>query len=172
MLDNDVDDLYLTFSYDLDACGQRHLVELVPDGANIFVTNANKKIYVKLLCLTKMREEMSDEIDAFLRGFNTLISASDLAYFTPSEIETIIAGRSTIDVQDMKKYANLGYGYSDEYLSWFWEVLEEFSESERSAFLYFVSGSTKISHGGFASFPLRVNYWGSSTQALPVAHTW
>lgn len=172
VLDNDVDDLYQTFSYDLDVYGQRHLVELVPNGANIFVTNANKKTYIKLLCLSKMKEEMSCEINAFLKGFNVLISTSNLGYFTLSEMDALIAGGAIIDVQDMRKYAEFDSKYTEEYRKWFWDILEEFNQSERSVFLYFISGSTKISYGGFKSSPIRVHYSSSDPSSLPIAHTW
>ncbi|XP_006815383.1 E3 ubiquitin-protein ligase HACE1-like [Saccoglossus kowalevskii] len=41
----------------------------------------------------------------------------------------------------------------DEYELWFWEVVREFSQEERVLLLQFVTGSSRVPHGGFAFLP-------------------
>ena len=171
MLENDVDNLYQTFCYELDFAGERHLIELVPEGVAHLLTNANKRLYVKLIALAKMQEEVASEIQAFLKGFNSVIPAAKLQVFSPNELEAIIAGASVIDVEDMK--ANIIYdgSYTEEFKTWFWEILREFTQAELSAFVYFITGSTKVGYGGFKNEKITLTSL-SNTKSLPVAHTW
>mmetsp|Transcript_6100 Transcript_6100/g.5451 ORF Transcript_6100/g.5451 Transcript_6100/m.5451 type:complete len:85 (-) Transcript_6100:451-705(-) len=46
----DVEDLYLTFTYEKNFLGHKITKELVPDGSNIFVENSSKKQYIKAMC--------------------------------------------------------------------------------------------------------------------------
>lgn len=170
MLDNDVNDLFQTFSYETDLFGERFLVELDEKGADIFVTNENKELYVKLFAMAKMQKETALEINAFLQGFNDILPTSALQKFTPGELEAIIAGASTIDIEDMKAHTSCN-GYSDQFKKWFWEIMEEFNQSQRSAFLYFITGSTKVPYGGFKEQPITLNRQSASLK-LPIAHTW
>ena len=170
MLENDVEDLYQTFSYEVDFFGERFLVELDEGGADIFLTNENKELYVKLLAMAKMQKEVALEINAFLEGFNTVLPTSQLQKFTPGELEAIIAGASKIDISDMKAHTMLS-NFKPEFQKWFWEVLEEFSQPQRSAFVYFVTGSSKVPYGGFKETPISF-YLLRDRKKLPIAHTW
>lgn len=143
----------------------------MPEGSKIPVTNRNKQLYVKLLAMSKMQKEIASEIESFLFGFNQVLSSCTLQNFSPRELEAVIAGASKIDIQDMKKYTKVSSDYSEEFLDWFWELLEEFDENERSAFVYYISGSTNVSHGGFKDQPIALHYMNDS-EKLPVAHTW
>lgn len=171
MLDNDCESLGLTFSYELDVCGERHTVELIQNGAKIAVTNKNKAAFVNMLAVAKIQREVAVEINAFLEGFNSVLPASKLQSLSPSELEVIIAGASKIDVEDMKKHAKIVGNFKTEFLQWFWQILSECEQDELSAFLYFVTGSTKVSFEGFKDQPIVLNYRENSDQ-LPVAHTW
>lgn len=44
---DDVESLCLTFSYEKPYLDKKTTKELIPDGSNIFVTNENKKQYIK-----------------------------------------------------------------------------------------------------------------------------
>ncbi len=170
ILDNDVDALFHTFSYEIDLCGERHAVELTTNGSKIYVTNENKELFVKFLAVAKMRKEVSAEINAFLFGFNTVLQTSLLNNFMPAELEAVIAGASKISVEDLKQNTNISQ-YNANFQQWLWEILEEFDQNQLSAFLYYVSGSTKVPFGGFKEQPIEINYRSDST-SLPVAHTW
>mmetsp|Transcript_66993 Transcript_66993/g.77727 ORF Transcript_66993/g.77727 Transcript_66993/m.77727 type:complete len:328 (+) Transcript_66993:1-984(+) len=170
ILENDIDDLFQTFSYEVDIAGERHTIDLIPEGSLTLVTNKNKKLYVKLLAMAKMYDEVQEEIKAFIKGFSTVIPIAKMQVFTPSEFETIVAGASFIDVEDMKKHAQGTGGFSSEFMVWFWEIMREFSQAELSALLYFVTGSTNVRYGGFQKTPF-VLYKMSNSNSLPISHT-
>ncbi len=54
ILNNNVDCLYLDFTYVVNQFGVEKVIELIPDGKNIEVTEENKKLYVKELAYYRM----------------------------------------------------------------------------------------------------------------------
>ena len=171
MLDNDVEGLFQTFSYEIDLLGERHTVDLVPGGSLYLLTNSNKRLYVKLLALAKMQDEVYPEIQAFMKGFSEVFPLEKMQNFTPGEFESIVAGASMVDVEDMKKNTGFDARFTEKYRGWLWDILGGFSQPELSAFLYFVTGSTKVPYGGFKQHKLSIA-WAGQTNKLPVAHTW
>lgn len=81
--------------------------ELVPNGANILVTDENKREYVKLVCQMKMRGAIRQQLNAFLEGFYDIIPKKLVSIFTEQELELLISGLPTIDIDDLK--ANTEY---------------------------------------------------------------
>ncbi len=57
-MENDITLFDLTFSYEADDFGYVVTKELLPNGRNIAVTNANKKDYVRLICQVKMGKDI------------------------------------------------------------------------------------------------------------------
>ena len=145
ILNNNVEDLYLTFSHEIDILGERITVELCEGGFDIFVDEANKADYVKKICEAKMTTGIEKQLKAFLKGFRTILPHDCYSHLSAGELEIIIAGAPQIDLADMKKYVELnGYTKQSEQIKWLWEILEEFSQEELAAFLYFVSGKLFI----------------------------
>lgn len=62
MLENDVTDLYLTFSIHREVLGTTYVIDLIPNGRSIEVTETNKKEYVKTLSSFKMTDEIKQPI--------------------------------------------------------------------------------------------------------------
>ena len=72
ILDNDISDLQLgiTFAVEVDKVGCTEVVQLVPDGANVPVTEANKREYVHLSTQLKMTAAIGSQLLSFLMGFH------------------------------------------------------------------------------------------------------
>ena len=58
----------------------------------------------------------------------------------------------------------------DDFVKLFWKALESFDQEERTMFLRFVTGSTRLPVGS-QSFKLKPHSRGSSQVHLPLAHT-
>lgn len=57
----------------------------------------------------------------------------------------MISGLPTIDIEDLKKNTDLvNYNKTDQIIIWFFEVLESFDMSLRTAFLQFVTGTSRV----------------------------
>lgn len=71
------------------------------------VTEENKKEYVKLVCQMKMTGAIRKQLNAFLEGFYDIIPKRLISIFNEQELELLISGLPTIDIDDLK--ANTEY---------------------------------------------------------------
>ncbi|XP_015283295.1 PREDICTED: E3 ubiquitin-protein ligase HACE1 isoform X2 [Gekko japonicus] len=154
ILDNDISDLglELTFSVETDVFGAMEEVPLKPGGASILVTQENKAEYVQLVTELRMTRAIQPQINAFLQGFHMFIPPSLIQLFDEYELELLLSGMPEIDVSDWMKNTEYTSGYErdDLVVQWFWEVVEELTQEERVLLLQFVTGSSRVPHGGFA----------------------
>jgi Ubiquitin-protein ligase len=142
-LENDVTDLDFTFTYESEVFGEPITRELIPKGENIKVDNDNKKEYVKKFCGALMVKEIEPQIQAFLKGFRSLIPLKYISHLSSSEFELLITGVQVIDKEAMKRTCSYQNCSPDSQLAkWFWEILDEFQPEELSSFIYFLSGTT------------------------------
>ncbi|KAM9155982.1 E3 ubiquitin-protein ligase HACE1 isoform 5-T5 [Pangshura tecta] len=154
ILDNDISDLglELTFSVETDVFGAMEEVPLKPGGASILVTQDNKAEYVQLVTELRMTRAIQPQINAFLQGFHMFIPPSLIQLFDEYELELLLSGMPEIDVSDWIKNTEYTSGYEreDPVIQWFWDVVEELTQEERVLLLQFVTGSSRVPHGGFA----------------------
>ena len=87
--------------------GLNEVRDLIPNGRNISVTDENKRDYVKLVCQMKMTGAIRKQIDSFLEGFYEVIPKRLISIFNEQELELLISGLPTIDLDDLK--ANTEY---------------------------------------------------------------
>ena len=73
-------------------------VELKPGGADIAVTEENKKDYADLVVEYRISKRVKEQFDAFMSGFNELIPQELINVFDERELELLIGGMSEIDV--------------------------------------------------------------------------
>lgn len=97
----------LTFSTDVCEFGKSEIRDLKPNGRSIAVTEANKLEYVHLMCQMKMTGAVRKQIASFLEGFYEIIPKRLISIFDPQELELLISGLPTIDIDDLK--ANTDY---------------------------------------------------------------
>ncbi|XP_057617682.1 E3 ubiquitin-protein ligase HACE1 isoform X4 [Chionomys nivalis] len=155
ILDNDISDLglELTFSVETDVFGAMEEVPLKPGGGSILVTQNNKAEYVQLVTELRMTRAIQPQINAFLQGFHMFIPPSLIQLFDEYELELLLSGMPEIDVNDWIKNTEYTSGYEreDPVIQWFWEVVEDITQEERVLLLQFVTGSSRVPHGGFAN---------------------
>ena len=171
--------LDLTFSADTSVFGRMEIVDLIEDGRNIPVTDDNKMEYVRRVTEEKMSRAIKAQIDAYCKGFYELVSQEHVRIFTPVELELLISGMPTIDLDDLRAHTELvNYRPADATIRHFWSVLEEFSPEERASFLQFVTGSASVPLGGFANLQgmrglqkFSIHRGFSPTGSLPSTHT-
>uniref|UniRef100_UPI00398E5137 E3 ubiquitin-protein ligase HACE1 isoform X2 n=1 Tax=Pristiophorus japonicus TaxID=55135 RepID=UPI00398E5137 len=154
ILDNDISDLglELTFSVETDVFGAMEEVPLKPGGISILVTQENKAEYVQLVTELRMTCAIQPQINAFLQGFHLFIPPSLIQLFDEYELELLLSGMPEIDVTDWKRNTEYTSGYEkeDPVIQWFWEVVEDLTQGECVLLLQFVTGSSRVPHGGFA----------------------
>jgi E3 ubiquitin ligase SMURF1/2 len=132
-----------TFSVENNSFGVLKVHELKPNGAQINVSEDNKREYVKLyvnyrfmrgieqqfLALQKgktlslVRISLNIDNSHFFLGFCELIPNQLLRPFDERELELVICGISNIDVNDWKQYTRLKHCAPETpQVVWFWQV--------------------------------------------------
>uniref|UniRef100_A0A2K5F6F8 E3 ubiquitin-protein ligase HACE1 n=1 Tax=Aotus nancymaae TaxID=37293 RepID=A0A2K5F6F8_AOTNA len=109
--------------------------------------------YVQLVTELRMTRAIQPQINAFLQGFHMFIPPSLIQLFDEYELELLLSGMPEIDVSDWLKNTEYTSGYEreDPVIQWFWEVVEDITQEERVLLLQFVTGSSRVPHGGFAN---------------------
>mmetsp|Transcript_20160 Transcript_20160/g.43793 ORF Transcript_20160/g.43793 Transcript_20160/m.43793 type:complete len:1384 (-) Transcript_20160:144-4295(-) len=152
--DGDVSDLCLTFTVANDDFGISE-VPLIANGANIDVTNANKRRYIYLVAKHHVSDRIKEQSDAFTRGLWDVIDRSWLRLFNEPELQVLISGASDgkIDVSDMKSNTRYVGGYTmlDINIKRFWSVVSSFSPKHQADLLRFVTSCERPPPLGFAS---------------------
>lgn len=105
--EGDVSDLCLNFTVSTDDFGVRGSeaeVPLMENGANVEVTNENKRSYIYLMAKYHCSDRIKEQSSAFTRGLWDVIDRSWLRLFNEPELQVLISGASDgrIDVADMK----------------------------------------------------------------------
>ncbi|ORY33382.1 hypothetical protein BCR39DRAFT_491673 [Naematelia encephala] len=180
MLDNDITGVIdQEFTIEDDQFGEKKIVELKPGGADIAVTEENKEEYVRLVVSYRLDNSIKDQIKAFLNGFYEIIPRSLVQIFEPDQLELLISGITTVDVDELKNATQLsGWKPSDPEVAWFWRALRSFSQEERSRFLMFVTSSSRVPLGGFTQLqgssgtqPFQIQKLYAAEGSLPQAST-
>lgn len=167
----------LCFAIDYEEFGEFKTFLLKENGENIDVTNENKKEYVNLYINYKLRDSISEQVNAFLEGFNWLIPLNEIRMFTQSELDLLICGIPEIDINDMR--ANTIYldPYHNNHpvINMFFNVLSKWNSKDLAKFLLFLTGSSQVPLHGFKGYeemgnPIKIGYRSGKT-SLCVAHT-
>lgn len=74
------------------------VVDLKPGGADISVTEENKKEYVDLMVKHYISKRVKNQFDAFMSGFNELVPQNSITAFDERELELLIGGIWGIDM--------------------------------------------------------------------------
>jgi E3 ubiquitin-protein ligase NEDD4 len=97
--DNDITDVIdETFTTTEERFGEMVTIELKPGGADIPVTQENKKDYVDCIVEYRISKRVNEQFEAFMSGFSELIPQDLINVFDERELELLIGGMSEIDV--------------------------------------------------------------------------
>lgn len=151
MLDNSIEDVIdETFTTAEERFGEMVTIDLKPGGADVPVTDENKKEYVDLVVEYRIFKRVQEQFEAFMSGFNELIPQELINVFDERELELLIGGMSEIDVDDWAKYTDYrGYEMNDEVIQWFWKCIRSWPAERKSRLLQFTTGTSRIPVNGF-----------------------
>ena len=90
--------IYQTFTVVEERFGEMVTIDLKPGGADIAVTDENKKEYVDLAVEYYISKRVKDQFDAFMSGFNELIPQDLINVFDERELESLIGGMSKPEI--------------------------------------------------------------------------
>ncbi|CAH1776574.1 unnamed protein product, partial [Owenia fusiformis] len=108
------------------------------------ITLENRQEYIRL-ALNYRLHEFDEQIQWAREGMARVIPVPLLSLFTGFELETMVCGSPDIPLNLLKSVATYkGIDANAPLIQWFWEVMEEFTNTERSLFLRFVWGRTRL----------------------------
>lgn len=104
----------------------------------------NKLEFIQLYADYRLNRQIESQVRAFRRGFESVIKSAWLHSFSPDELQTLISGSPSIDIDDLKANCVLkGFSAMDLTLQYLWVVLEGMSAGERQLFLFFVTSCSR-----------------------------
>lgn len=108
------------------------------------ISATNKHEYVRL-ALNHRLHEFDEQVKAVRDGMSKVIPVPLLSLFSASQLQAMVCGSPEIPLGLLKSVATYkGVDATSSLVQWFWEVMEEFSNQERSLFLRFVWGRTRL----------------------------
>lgn len=155
--------------------------DLIPNGANIAVSNENRMMYVSLVARHKLHRQPVRQTRAFLRGLGEIITPTWLSMFNQAELQTLIGGDSSeIDVEDLRRNTQYSgvYQIGDDGLEHptvqiFWEVMKNLDDTDRRKVLKYVTSTPRAPLLGFSQLNPRfsIRDAGGDEQRLPSTST-
>ncbi|XP_072366834.1 E3 ubiquitin-protein ligase HECTD3 [Scyliorhinus torazame] len=120
------------------------VVDLKPDGSNTVVQYEDRKEFIKLVQKAKL-EENKDQIQALRAGLLKVVPQAVLDLLTWQELEKKVCGDPEITVEALKRLTRFeDLEQSDTRVKYLWEALTNFTNEDRSRFLRFVTGRSRL----------------------------
>eukprot|EP00178_Gracilaria_changii_P025180 TRINITY_DN771_c0_g1_i1.p1 TRINITY_DN771_c0_g1~~TRINITY_DN771_c0_g1_i1.p1 ORF type:complete len:1803 (+),score=292.16 TRINITY_DN771_c0_g1_i1:174-5411(+) len=168
-----------TMSAEYDEFGKQTVIDLIPNGRNIPVTEENKAEYVRLVTEVRMTKTIEKQIEAFKEGFYEIIPLEDCKIFNELELELLMSGLPDIDVSDLKANVEYtGYTASSPQVNWFWRCVSKMDQEDLARLVMFVTGTSKVPLEGFSQLQgmngvqkFQIHRVSGDTMRLPSAHT-
>lgn len=140
------------------------------------VTNQNKLLYIHLVANARLNLSTARQTEAFRKGLYSVVPQELLKTFSEPEIQVLISGaHKGIDVEDLKNNTKYFGHYSSRSkpVKLFWEIVSEYSDTEKAALLQFVTACSRPPPLGFKELqpPFAIQPISSRDKPLPSAST-
>ncbi|ORX86582.1 HECT-domain-containing protein [Anaeromyces robustus] len=150
---NGAENLCLTFALDTKDCfGNQKSIELKPNGANIEVTDSNKKEYINLIVKYKLNNTNDKkQFKALKKGFYEIVPSNKIhTLFNEVDLKYLLVGINEIDIDDWEKNTDYeGYKTNDITIINFWKCVRDFDNENRIKLLIFATGNSQVPVTGF-----------------------
>ena len=149
------------------------VTELIEGGRERLVTYQSASEYADLVEKKRLNES-SEIYSAVRKGISGIVPINLLNLFNWKQVEVMVCGAPDINVDVFMKNTEYdGIEKTSQCVNFFWEVLREMTAQQRSMFLRFVWGRSRLpASGEFRKFKLtRLNKAGNIDDYLPVSHT-
>jgi len=148
--------------------------ELVPGGASLPVTYANREAFVFRYAAFLMRDSVRAPARRFKRGFRDACGGPAFGLLSGSDLELLVRGEpGELDFRAWRAAAEYEGGFEDAHpaVETFWRVAHGLAPNRKRRLLFFVTGCGRAPAGGLANVPLCVQRAGGDSEFLPTAHT-
>ncbi|KAM9469270.1 E3 ubiquitin-protein ligase HECTD3-like isoform 2-T2 [Clarias gariepinus] len=120
------------------------LVELIPGGSSVVVRYEDRVEFTHLVQKARL-EESREQIAAIQAGLMKVVPQAVLDLLTWQEVEKKVCGDPEITVEALKRQTRLEFLDQNEVrVQHMWEALTNFTNEDRSRFLRFVTGRSRL----------------------------
>ncbi|KAI1301904.1 putative E3 ubiquitin-protein ligase HECTD2 [Halotydeus destructor] len=166
------EDFCMTFQVSVEEFGDVKTHILKPGGENIPVNNENREEYVKLYMDLILNKAIFHSFKAFYLGFHSVCASNALIMLRPQEVEMLVCGSPTLDMDELRKVTVYDGFHEDEPLiKEFWNIIKSLSPDLQKQFLRFATGSDRIPVGGMSEMSFKISSLNHNTDMLPISHT-
>uniref|UniRef100_A0A2K5IVZ8 HECT domain-containing protein n=1 Tax=Colobus angolensis palliatus TaxID=336983 RepID=A0A2K5IVZ8_COLAP len=146
----------------------QQVVELIPGGAGIVVGYGDRSRFIQLVQKARL-EESKEQVAAMQAGLLKVVPQAVLDLLTWQELEKKVCGDPEVTVDALRKLTRFeDFEPSDSRVQYFWEALNNFTNEDRSRFLRFVTGRSRLPARIYI-YPDKLGY--ETTDALPESST-
>jgi len=151
--------------------GDGSTVDLMPEGGDTAVTLASASQYVKLATAYKVHE-YDHPLSAMAQGLFQVVPERAVKMCSWSELELLVCGDPHIDVDVLQAHTEYSqYSRSDRAIRYFWEVMRGLTDAERSRFIRFAYGRSRLPRGSAWERPFRISRRAGGDDQLPISHS-
>lgn len=182
---DEIEYMCLDFTATQNLLGETTQVSLVPNGEDMAVTGENLSDYLEVYFKYLMLNRIKPQVTELLLGFYDVIPETLLTVFDFQELELLMCGLPTIDLNDWKNHTLYTGTFENtkgknKICTWFWEIVgNEFDQEMRARLLQFVTGTSGVPSRGFSVLQgsdgniklFTLNGIDMKTNAYPKAHT-
>lgn len=150
------------------------IVDLIPDGRRVPVTNDNYCAYIRALTDYELNLSVQPVFNWVLEGFMLIAKSKSLTLFTPCDLEQALCGEQVLDFAALRAVTKYQAPFSEkhEVVCWFWDiVLTDFTDANKVGFMKFVFGNSRAPVGGLGNVDFQIHQNGDDDAFLPMAHT-
>jgi hypothetical protein len=119
------EDMGISFCINYESWGESVSQELVHDGANVPVTESNKRLFIERYVSWILVESVDKQFTAFAKGFFKVCKGKMIDMFNDYELFLAICGSGELDFNQLKKTTmyDVGYSEEDQTIQDFWRLL-------------------------------------------------
>lgn len=153
---SDVEYVMADFTVTEETLGVKRVVDLVPGGEAIDVTEDNLPEYVEACLRYRLLGRYEAQLNELLLGFFDVIPEPLLTIFDFQELELLMCGMPNIEMDDWLLHTEYSGEYdregpNHEVCGWFWEIVRDYDHELKARLLQFVTGTSGVPARGFSS---------------------
>jgi len=165
----DVEELALTFSTSRRVMDTTNVVDLIADGRNVSVTNANRIEYIYRMAKYLLDDRFEAQCARFAKGFFAMCNGRLVRVFDVAEFITVLSGTdSEIDVADWRAHTQYDAPYHKNHriVKNLWAVVKAMTSEEKKQLLQFTTSNRRPPLQGFRNLqpPFKVQPVSASTE--------
>lgn len=147
------------------------VIPVIDGGLYTPLTVDNRKEVCEKMWEFKLHE-FDVQIDAIRNGLLDVIPEETLYFIDGNELKFCVSGNDEINVDVLRRHTMYsGWKDSDKEIQWFWQVFEGLTDEQRSKWIYFVWGRSRLPSSDPWGASYTMNRSSKDHTKLPNSHT-